>query len=59
MTIGSKVGKTFTKSELDTLARETINEDPKRREADVRAIKEWMNKQPHLKENGRNGKKIA
>ena len=34
---------------------ENLNEDPDRRDADIKAIKDWMKKQPHLKD-GRNGK---
>ena len=48
-------GKVLSKAEIETIAKEKLNEDPKRRDADIRAIKEWMRKQPHLKENGRNG----
>lgn len=56
MTVGTKeVGKVFTEAELEAIAKENLNEDPKRRQADILAIKEWMSKQPHLKENGRNG----
>ena len=50
------VGKVLTPSEIESLAIERLNEDPKRRNNDVKAIKDWMSKQPHLKENGRNGK---
>ena len=50
MTVNNKVGKIYSTSELDNLAKERLNEDPNRRENDVRAIKEWMSKQPHLKD---------
>ena len=53
---GWTVGKTFSKDELETLAKEKLNEDPNRREADIRSIKDWMSKQPHLKDHGRKGK---
>lgn len=45
----STVGKVFSTQELETFSRERLNEDPERREADVKAIKHWMSKQPHLK----------
>lgn len=34
--------------ELQRLAREELNEDPKRREKDIQAVREWLVKQPHL-----------
>ena len=49
------VGKVYSETELEAIAKERLNEDSKRREADIRSIKEWMSKQPHLKENGRKG----
>ena len=52
---GWTAGKVYSKSELDKFAKERLNEDPNRKEADIRSIKDWMNKQPHLKENGRKG----
>lgn len=39
--------------ELQRLAREELNEDPKRREKDIQAVREWLVKQPHL--NARTG----
>ena len=44
-----------TKEQLEKFAIENLNEDPKRIEADIKSIKDWMKKQPHLKD-GRNGK---
>ena len=44
--------------ELEKLAREELNEDPSRRDADIKAIKDWLKKQPHLDGNvciGMNG----
>lgn len=35
--------------ELQEIAISQLNEDPKRIEADIAAIKEWLKKQPHLK----------
>ena len=52
---GWTVGKTFSKDELEKIAKEKLNEDPNRREADIRSIKDWMSKQPHLKDHGRKG----
>jgi len=46
--------KVFTKEEVQKMAIENLNEDPDRRDADIKAIKDWMKKQPHLKDNGRN-----
>ena len=57
MAIGKNVGKIYSSAELDTFAKEKLNEDPARRKNDIKAIKDWMSKQPHLKENCRNGKK--
>ena len=44
----------FSKEELEKLAKEKINEDIGRQKDDIRAIKYWMKKQPHLKD-GRMG----
>ena len=44
----------FSKEELEKLAKEKINEDVVRQNDDIRAIKDWMKKQPHLKD-GRMG----
>jgi hypothetical protein len=30
-------------------AKKNVNEEPKRRAADVQAIREWLKKQPHIK----------
>ena len=49
------VGKVYSEPELEAIAKEKLNEDSNRREADIRSIKDWMSKQPHLKENGRKG----
>ena len=45
----------YSKEELEKLAKEKINEDIGRQKDDIRAIKDWMKKQPHLKD-GRMGK---
>ena len=55
---GWTAGKVYSKSELDKFSKEKLNEDPNRKEADIRSIKDWMSKQPHLKENGRKGLSI-
>ena len=52
---GWTVGKVYSKDELEKIAKEKLNEDPNRREADIRSIKDWMSKQPHLKDHGRKG----
>ena len=44
----------YSKEELEKLAKEKINEDIGRQKDDIRAIKDWMKKQPHLKD-GRMG----
>ena len=41
---------------LEKQAREELNEDPTRRDADIKAIKEWIKKQPHLNGNVCTGK---
>ncbi len=54
MTIeAGNIGK-ISDDELDKRAKENLNEDPRNVKNDVKAIKEWMSKQPHLKDNGRN-----
>ncbi|XP_049942692.1 retinol-binding protein pinta-like [Schistocerca serialis cubense] len=35
--------------ELQAIAQKNLNEDPKRRDEDIKHIKEWLKKQPHLK----------
>jgi len=52
-TLGWTVGKVYSKDELEKIGKEKLNEDPNRREADIRSIKDWMSKQPHLKDHGR------
>ncbi len=42
------VGKRFSPEELREMARAELNEEPARREKDLKAIKEWIRKQPHL-----------
>ncbi len=49
------IGKVFSPEELETMAKERLNEDPKRREADIKSIQDWLSKQPHLKDNCRKG----
>ena len=45
----------LSKEELEKRARENLNEDPKRTASDIKAIKEWIKKQPHLNKNVRTG----
>lgn len=35
--------------ELEEAARKELHEDPKRQPEDIRYIKEWLSKQPHLR----------
>ena len=51
------VGKVWSPKELESICVDRLNEDPKRRENDIKAIKDWMSKQPHLKD-GKNGKLV-
>ena len=39
---------TLPKEKLNTIAKEKLNEDPDRLENDLKAIKDWIRKQPHL-----------
>ena len=43
--------KVYTKEEVQKMAIENLNEDPERGDAVIKAIKDWMKKQPHLKDN--------
>ena len=43
-------------NELAKLAKNELNEDPARLKADIKHIKEWMKKQPHLAKSARIGK---
>ena len=47
--------KRQSKNDLEKYAREHINEDPARLKKDVKAIQEWIKKQPHLNKNVRSG----
>ena len=47
--------KVFIKEKVQKMAIENLNEDPERGDAVIKAIKNLMKKQPHLKDNGRNG----
>ena len=47
--------KVYTKEVVQKMVIENLNEDPERGDAVIKAIKDWMKKQPHLKD-GRNGK---
>jgi len=39
---------TLPQEKLNTIAKEKLNEDPDRLENDLKAIKDWIKKQPHL-----------
>ena len=41
-------GPKFTLEELEAKAKEEINEDPRTRDTDLKAIKTWIKQQPHL-----------
>ena len=49
------VGKVYNETELKAIAKERLNEDPDKIEENIATIKDWINKQPHLEENGRKG----
>ena len=49
-------GKVFSPSELADLARTELNEDPSMVKKDLKAIKEWIKKQPHLAKTAQQGK---
>ena len=52
----SKIGQR-SETEIEEVARRDLNEDPNRRDKDVLALKQWMIKQPHLRNFGRMGKR--
>ncbi len=49
------VGKVFTEEELEELARTEMNEDPEMVRKDLKALKQWIKKQPHLAKTGKQG----
>ena len=49
----------LSKEELDKIAKDELNEDPERVENDMKAIREWIEKQPHLKNNARTGNEYS
>ena len=51
-------GKVLSQEELEKRAKKELNEDPKRRDKDIKHIKDWINQQPHLAGNVRQGNKI-
>ncbi len=50
------IGKVFSEAELVELARKELNEDPARTPKDIKALKEWIKKQPHLAKTAKQGK---
>ena len=52
--VATEVG-VLSPEEISKVAKEEVNEDPERVEADINAIKEWLSKQPHL-QGTRSGK---
>ena len=51
-------GKVLTPEEISKKAQENQNEKPKQKERDVKAIREWINSQPHLGQNAKQGSNI-
>ncbi len=49
-------GNVFEDQLLKQIAKEDLNEIPERREEDIKAIKQWIKQQPHLKKYGKTGK---
>ena len=52
-------GKVLTPEEISKKAKENQNEKPKQKERDVKAIREWINSQPHLGQNAKQGLDIT
>lgn len=52
---GSMGTRVMDEKELQVLAEQVLNEIPSKRNDDVRAIQDWIRKQPHLREYGRSG----
>jgi len=42
-------------AELAKIAKEQLNEDPKRVKADLKALRDWIAKQPHLAKTTKTG----
>jgi len=42
-------------TELAKIAKEQLNEDPKRVKADLKALRDWIAKQPHLAKTAKTG----
>ena len=53
--MSNKVGKVLENSEIERLAKDTLNEIPERRQEDIKAIRKWIQQQPHLKKYGKTG----
>jgi len=53
--MSNKVGKVLEKGDIERLAKDTLNEIPERRQEDIKAIRKWIQQQPHLKKNGKTG----
>jgi hypothetical protein len=56
--MSNEVGKVLEKDEIERLAKDTLNEIPERRKDDIKAIKKWIQQQPHLKKNGKAGNQL-
>ena len=51
-----KIPGVLPPDQVAKLAKKDLNEDPSRRDRDVKAIQEWLKKQPHLDGNVRSGR---
>ena len=48
---GADVVGRLSEEQIGKLARKELNEDASRKERDIKAIQEWICKQPHLADN--------
>lgn len=55
MPVTRKLPGVLSDEEIAEKAREELNEDPDRVKSDIKAIREWIKKQPHLSKNARTG----
>ncbi len=50
-----RIGKIFTPEELALKLKNDLNEDPTMVKKDIKALKQWIKKQPHLAKTGKQG----